>query len=187
MQSDMNPTPKTIPEGRLVPQTRRGGDAVSMWAGYHVVCCTYGWLSALNTRCRIIIGIPKRDHNVDNHPYACVHTYIYICSYTCLHIAVPSWLASRASSCHPSLAIRFRLVWDRMGCKTSKRLGCKKESGTVQHELAVTSISLQMARAAWCANVPGVPRTVAAATAPEKAPVPVVASESKASTEARSF
>ena len=27
------------------------------------------FLGTLNTRCRIIIGIQKRDHNFDDHPY----------------------------------------------------------------------------------------------------------------------
>ena len=27
------------------------------------------FLDTLNIRCRIIIGIPKRDHNFDNHPH----------------------------------------------------------------------------------------------------------------------
>ena len=27
------------------------------------------FLGTLNIRCRIIIGIQKRDHNFDNHPY----------------------------------------------------------------------------------------------------------------------
>ena len=34
-------------------------------------CQNYGpFLGSLNTRCRIIIGTQKRDHNLDNHPYA---------------------------------------------------------------------------------------------------------------------
>ena len=33
-------------------------------------CQNYGpFLGTLNIRGRIIIGIPKRDHNFDNHPY----------------------------------------------------------------------------------------------------------------------
>ena len=33
------------------------------------VCQNYGpFLGTLNIRCRIIIGIQKRDHNFDNHP-----------------------------------------------------------------------------------------------------------------------
>ena len=33
-------------------------------------CPNYGlFLGAANIRCRIIIGIQKRDHNFDNHPY----------------------------------------------------------------------------------------------------------------------
>ena len=33
-------------------------------------CQNYGpFLGTLNIRCRIIIGIQKRDHNFDNHPY----------------------------------------------------------------------------------------------------------------------
>ena len=30
-------------------------------------------MGTLNSRCRIIIGTPKRDHNFDNHPYCLVH------------------------------------------------------------------------------------------------------------------
>ena len=33
-------------------------------------CQNYGpFLGTLNIGCRIIIGTPKRDHNLDNHPY----------------------------------------------------------------------------------------------------------------------
>ena len=33
-------------------------------------CQNYGpFLGTLNIRCRIIIGMQKRDHNFDNHPY----------------------------------------------------------------------------------------------------------------------
>ena len=33
-------------------------------------CQNYGpFLGTLNIRCRIILGIPKRDHNFDNHPH----------------------------------------------------------------------------------------------------------------------
>ena len=33
-------------------------------------CQNYGpFLGTLNTRCRTVMGTPKRDHNVDNHPY----------------------------------------------------------------------------------------------------------------------
>ena len=34
------------------------------------------FLGALNIRCRIIIGIPKRDHNFDNHPDMCFEKLI---------------------------------------------------------------------------------------------------------------
>ena len=38
--------------------------------GYMGGCQNYGpFLGTLNTTCRIIIGIQKRDHNTDNHPY----------------------------------------------------------------------------------------------------------------------
>ena len=33
-------------------------------------CQNYGpFLGTLNIRCRSIVGIQKRDHNFDNHPY----------------------------------------------------------------------------------------------------------------------
>ena len=34
-------------------------------------CQNYGpVLGTLNNRCRIILGTPKRDINIDNHPYS---------------------------------------------------------------------------------------------------------------------
>ena len=41
-------------------------------------CQTYGpFLGTLNIRCRIIIGIPKRDHHFDNHPNQAIIMGLY--------------------------------------------------------------------------------------------------------------
>ena len=40
-------------------------------------CQNYGpLLGALNIRCRITIGISKKDHNVDNHPYVYMYSSV---------------------------------------------------------------------------------------------------------------
>ena len=55
-------------------------------------CQNYGpFLGTLNTWCRIIIGIHKRDHNFDNHPYTWglgfrdLHTYIHTYIHSYIH------------------------------------------------------------------------------------------------------
>ena len=55
--------------GRQIPWRAHGAPHTPSHMGG---CQNHGpFLGTLNVRCRSMIGIPKRGHNFDNHPYEC--------------------------------------------------------------------------------------------------------------------